>query len=336
MPVDLTSFTRYVGLMSKSNMAQFKSSYLTFAGIEDLIKSRPSDDMVHDYIASWVTASKASPDKMYVSLAHMKSYLEYRGLDTSLPDIGQSMNFPNACSGVHPFTIISFRSILRESHYPRARLYLALASSGMHISEAVRLKRKDIHTDLARMRAIIPAESARNGTARTVIFSIEVARKFKPYLRIMDDTDLVFGASRNPSTAIGMETKYLRRLLNYMGIGPNLNIYGHEVITIDTFQKFFISQVSRHDPGLAMYFSGHDNYPARYYCLTDSQKLNRYMEIEPSILLHCATDREKSMRRERASEGVLDDLRMENKELRRNIRAMRRELSRMASAKSGR
>ena len=336
MPSDTTSYRKYIRSMSKSNMAQFKRSYRTFAGIEDLIKSRPNDDAVYDYIVSWVTGSKASADKISIDLVRMKSYLEYRGLDTSLPDIGQSMNFPNARGGLHPFTIISFRSILRESHAPRVRLYLALASSGMHISEAVRLRRKDIHTDMARLRAIIPAESARNGKARTVLFSTEVARKFASYLRIMDDTDLVFGASRNPSTAIGMENKYLRRLLNYMGIGPDVNICGHEVVTTDTFQKFFISQVSRYDTGLAMYFSGHDDYPARYDHLTDSQRLDHYMEFEPSILLHCERDREKDMRQERENEGVLDDLEMKNMELSRINRAMKRELSRIESAESGR
>ena len=336
MSSDTTSYRKYIRSMSKSNMAQFKRSYLTFAGIEDMIKSRPSDDAVYDYIVSWVTGSEASPDKISVDLVHMKSYLEYRGLDTSLPDIGQSMNYPNACSGLHPFTIISFRRILRESHNPATRLYLALASSGMHISEAVRLRRKDIHTDMARLRAIIPAKSARNGKARTVLFSTEVSRHLNQYLRIMDDTDLVFSASRNPSTAIGMENKYLRRLLNYMGIGPDVNIGERDVVTTDTFQKFFISQVSRHDPGLAMYFSGHDDYPARYDCLTDSQRLDHYMEFEPSILLHCETDMEKDMRQEMENEGVLDDLEMKNMELSRNNRAMERELSRMDSAESGR
>ena len=138
MPSDLTSYTKYIGHMSKSNAVQFKRSYLTFAGIEDLIDSRPSDDMVHDYIASWVTASKARPDKVAIRLAHMKSYLEYRNLNTSLPDIGQPMDFQNPRSGIRPFVLVSFRRILRESEYPRIRLYLALASSGMHISEAVR------------------------------------------------------------------------------------------------------------------------------------------------------------------------------------------------------
>ena len=336
MPSDTTSYRKYIRSMSKSNMAQFKRSYLTFAGIEDMIKSRPSDDAVYDYIVSWVTDLKASPDKISVDLVHMKSYLEYRGLDTSLPDIGQSMNFPSACGGLHPFTIISFRRILREIPAPRARMYLALASSGMHISEAVRLRRKDLRTDLARMRAIIPAKSARNGKARTVFFSTEVSRHVNQYLRIMDDTDLVFGASRKPNMAIKMETNYLRRLLNYMGIGPDVNIGERDVITTDTFQKFFISQVSRYDPGLAMYFSGHDNYPARYDHLTDSQRLDRYMDIEPSILLHCETDREKYKRRERENEGVLDDLDMKNMELSRINRAMERELSRIDSAESGR
>ena len=322
--------------MSKSNRAQFKRSYLTFAGIEDMIKSRPSDDAVYDYIVSWITNLKASPDKIYVDLVWMKSYLEYRGLDTSLPDIGQSMNFQDASGGLHPFTIISFRRILRESHNPATRLYLALASSGMHISEAVRLKRKDIHTDMARLRAIIPAKSARNGKARTVLFSTEVSRYLNQYLRIMDDTDLVFGVCRNPNRAIRMETEYLRRLLNYMGIGPDVNIGERDVITTDTFQKFFISQVSRYDPGLAMYFSGHDNYPARYDGLTDSQRLDHYMDIEPSILLHSETDGEKDIRQEMENEGVLDDLEMKNMELSRNNRAMERELSRIESAESGR
>lgn len=331
MPSDTTSYRKYIRSMSKSNRAQFKGSYLTFAGIEDMIKSRPSDDDVHDYIVSWITNLKASPDKIYVDLVWMKSYLEYRRLDTSLPDIGQSMNFQDASGCLHPFTIISFRRILRESHNPGARLHLALASSGMHVSEAVRLKRKDIHTDLARMRAIIPAKFAKNGKVRTVFFSIEVARHLNQYLRIMDDTDLVFGVCRNPNRAIRMETEYLRRLLNYMGIGPDLNICGHEVVTTDTFQKFFISQVSRYDPGFAMYFSGHDNYPARYDHLTDSQRLDHYMEFEPSILLHSETDREKNMRYEMARIDINKDLKMETMELRRIKRAMKRELSRIAS-----
>ena len=336
MPSDTTSYRKYIRSMSKSNRAQFKRSYLTFAGIEDMIKSRPSDDAVHDYIVSWITDLKANPDKIYVDLVWMKSYLEYRGLDTSLPDIGQSMNFPNACGGIHPFTIISFRRILRESNYHATRMYLALASSGMHISEAVRLRRKDLRTDLARMRAIIPAKFSKNGKARTVFFSTEVSRHVNQYLRIMDDTDLVFGASRKPNMAIKMETNYLRRLLNYMGIGPDVNIGEREVVTTDTFQKFFISQVSRYDPGLAMYFSGHDNYSARYDHLTDSQRLDRYMDIEPSILLHSETDEEKYMRREREHDGALVDLEMKNMELSRNNRAMERELSRIESAESGR
>ena len=317
-------------------MVQFKRSYLTFAGIEDMIKSHLSDDDVYDYIVSWITNLKASPDKIYVDLVWMKSYLEYRGLDTSLPDIEQSMNFQDASGGLHPFTIISFRRILREIPAPRAIMYLALTSSGMHISEAVRLKRKDLRTDLARMRAIIPAKFARNGKARTVFFSTEVSRHVNQYLRIMDDTDLVFGASRKPNMAIRMETEYLRRLLNYMGIGPDVNIGEREVVTTDTFQKFFISQVSRHDPGLAMYFSGHDNYPARYDHLTDSQRLDRYMDIEPSILLHSETDEEKYKRRERENDGALVDLEMKSMELSRNNRAMERELSRIDSAESGR
>ena len=118
MPSDTTSYRKYIRSMSKSNMAQFKRSYRTFAGIEDLIKSRPSDDTVYDYIVSWVTDSKASADKISIDLVRMKSYLEYRRLDTSLPDIGQSMNFQDASGGLHPFTIISFRRILRESHVP--------------------------------------------------------------------------------------------------------------------------------------------------------------------------------------------------------------------------
>ena len=58
---------------------------------------------------------------------------------------------------MRPLELDTFRKILKACSAKREMLYLAQSSSGMRVGEMVQLRKKDIHTDTARLMVKIPA-----------------------------------------------------------------------------------------------------------------------------------------------------------------------------------
>ena len=94
---------------------------------------------------------------------------------------------------MRPLELDTFQKILKACSAKREMLYLAQSSSGMRIGEMVQLRKKDIHTDAARLMVKIPAAFTKTGVARTTFFSAEAAKMVMPRLKKIDDGDLVFG-----------------------------------------------------------------------------------------------------------------------------------------------
>ena len=80
--------------------------------------------------------------------------------------------------------------MLKACSAKREMLYLAQSSSGMRIGEMVQLRKKDIHTDTARLMVKIPAAFTKTGVARTTFFSAEAAKLVAPRLKKIGDLDL--------------------------------------------------------------------------------------------------------------------------------------------------
>ena len=317
----VATYREHIGVRSTSTKNTFESAHKAFAGIEELIDSRPNDEQVYDYLQARINAMQArkmSPISIDTYFNRIKQYLHYRGIRLHQTDIKQCLNFPRKqVEEMRPLELDTFRKMLKTCSAKREMLYLAQSSSGMRIGEMMQLRKKDIHTDMARLMVKIPAAFTKTGVARTTFFSAEAANTVSPRLKKIGDSDLVFGTSNNVIGNTGREARYISELQKKMGISDKYETNGRNVITTHSFRAFFITKISRSDPNLAKYFSGQKGYLLQYDRLTDAEKLSHYMGFEPLLLVSDkARDQERIRNLENENANVAE-LERKNREFER-------------------
>ena len=321
----VATYQEHIRVKSDSTKELFLTAHGAFAGIEELIASRPNDEQAYDYLQARINALQArkmSPNSINIYFSHIKQYLHYRGIKLNPIDIKQCLNFPKKqVEELRPLELDTFRKMLNTCSAKREMLYLAQSSSGMRIGEMMQLRKKDIHTNMARLMVKIPAVFTKTGVARTTFFSAEAANLVVPKLKKIGDSDLVFSISNNPRGNVCIEARYLCELQEKMGISDKYETNGRNVITTHSFRAFFITKISRKDPNLAKYFSGQKGYLLQYDRLTDAEKLFHYMGFESLLLVSDkARDQEKIRNLEEENKGLKrgnKDLKRGNKDLKR-------------------
>ena len=328
----MATYREHIGVKSTSTKNIFEVAHKAFAGIEELIASQPNDEQVYDYLQAHINALRArnmNPVTIKTYFSLIKQYLHYRSIKLDLIDIKQSLNFPKKMvEELRPLELDTFRKMLKACSTKREMLYLAQSSSGMRIGEMMQLRKKDIHTNMARLMVKIPAVFTKTGVARTTFFSAEAANLVVPKLKKIGDSDLVFSISNNPRGNVCIEARYLCELQEKMGISDKYETNGRNVITTHSFRAFFITKISRKDPNLAKYFSGQKGYLLQYDRLTDAEKLFHYMGFESLLLVSDkARDQEKIRNLEEENKGLKrgnKDLKKENKDLKRGNKDLKR------------
>ena len=317
----IASYREHIRVKASTTKRMFESAYGNFPGIEEFIDSRPSDDDVYDYLQKCINdmherSNSLSTIKVY--FGHIKQYLHFRGIKLNPIDIKQSLNFPKRHrEEMRPLGLPAFQSILRNCSHKREMLYLAQSSSGMRIGEMLQIRKRDIHTHMARLLVRIPAKYTKTGMARTTFFSAEAAKMVMPRLMKIDDADLVFGTGCDLNNGVSAEGAYLSNLQKKIGISDKYETNGRNVITTHTLRAYFITKVSRKDPNLAKFFAGQKGYLLQYDRLSDEEKLALYVEIEPSLLVSDkARDRERIRNLENENSKVAE-LERKNREFER-------------------
>ena len=218
----------------------------------------------------------------------------------------------------------TFRKMLNACRAKSEMLYLAQSSSGMRIGEMVQLRKKDIHTDMARLMVKIPAVFTKTRVARTTFFSSEAAQLVAPRLKKIGDLDRVFGNDNDAESNVRREAKHLAELQKRMGIHDKYETTGRNVITTHSFRAFFITKVSRKDPNLAKYFAGQKGYLLQYDRQTDAEKLAIYIKLEPLLLVSDkARDQERIRNWSKRTQGCAK-LRIRTRILRERTRILRK------------
>ena len=317
----VATYQEHIRVKSDSTKELFLTAHGAFAGIEELIASRPNDEQAYDYLQARINALQArkmSPNSINIYFSHIKQYLHYRGIKLNPIDIKQCLNFPKKqVEELRPLEMDTFRKMLNTCSAKREMLYLAQSSSGMRIGEMMQLRKKDIHTDMSRLMVKIPAAFTKTGVARTTFFSAEAAQLVAPRLKKIGDLDPVFGTDVSAKSNARCEAKYIDDLQKKMGISDKYETNGRNVITTHSFRAFFITKISRSDPNLAKYFSGQKGYLLQYDRLTDAEKLSHYMGFEPLLLVSDkARDQERIRNLENENANVAE-LERKNREFER-------------------
>ena len=322
----VATYREHIRVKSDSSKRLFVTAHGAFTGIEELIASQPSDEEVYDYLQARINALQArgiNPISISIYFSHIRQYLHYRGIRLHQTDIRQCLNFPKkTVEELRPLELGTFRKILKACRAKSEMLYLAQSSSGMRIGEMVQIRKKDIHTDTARLMVKIPAAFTKTRVARTTFFSAEAAQLVAPRLKKIGDLDRVFGNDNDAESNARREAKHLAELQKRMGIHDKYETTGRNVITTHSFRAFFITKVSRKDPNLAKHFAGQKGYMLQYDRLTDEEKLALYVEIEPSLLV---SDKARDKERIRSLENENEELKRGSKELKSENKDLKKE-----------
>ena len=282
----LETYLKHIGAQSESTINSFRSAHKSFAGLEELIGSDPGEDEVYDALQRWINGMDLHPSTVRTYFSRIRQYLYYRGIRLQDLDVRQNLRLPAAyVEEMHPLTREEFQLILEGCDHRRRILYLAQSSSGMRIGELVRLRRRHLDTSTERITVRIPASLTKNRRGRTAFFSREVSRLLLPRLEGVPDSDLVFATSGDPARARLTEVMYLGRLVVRLGLGQRHGTSRNRKITTHSFRAYFITKVSRHDPDLAKMLAGQQGHLLQYDRLTDEEKLERYLEFEPDLII---------------------------------------------------
>ena len=108
-------------------------------------------------------------------------------------------------------------------------------------------------------------------------------------------------------SALGAEEKAFRDYLRKIGFTEKYDS-GRLKISLHSFRAFFFTKAARcHDENYAHKMTGHGGYLMQYDRLTDEEKLEMYIELEPNLLIYDQTKNEEKIRKLRETNTKLED-----------------------------
>lgn len=254
--------------------------------MDEVIKEykKVSNEQVLDSLQDYVNWNENSAGTIRIYLSRIKKYLHFHGIKFDRYDVAESIDLPKIHEDeLHPISLDEFNKILENSSYKKRTLYLCMASSGMRPNEILNLRRKDIETGKERLVVHVPARFTKLKRARTTFFSIEAQKMLMPRLRELNENDLVFGSGSKSS--VNTESINFLRLITRIGLDDRYESNNRHLLTLYSLRAFFITKLSRHDENLAKKFAGQKGYLLQYDRLTDEEKLQKYIEFEPDLII---------------------------------------------------
>ena len=268
-------------------------------------------DAICDVCQSWINhlhQNKKSPKTIRDYFSFFKLYLHYRKIRLTTEDVKQSMDFPAQIHDEkYPLSIQNITDLLAAANYAKKGLYLTLLSSGMRIGEAIQIRRKDVFTDSERITIRIPAKITKTKQGRTTYISREASRFIISKLKTMSEDDLLFGTNKDSRLALSAEEKAFREYLKKNGFSEKYDS-GRLKISLPSFRSYFFTKAARcHDENYVHKMTGHGGYLMQYDRLTDEEKLEMYIELEPNLLIYDQTKNEEKIRKLKEANTKLSD-----------------------------
>jgi len=266
---------------SRSALANFTRFTREFydKSLDEMTVEFKDEQVAYDVLQAWINHNNKQVSsrtvKQYFNI--IKSFLHYKGIKFHQMDIKENLRFPKILEDEkHGVTRIEIKKLFEYLKHKKRAMYLCQISSGMRIGELMRLRVNHLSLEGKRIIVSIPAEHNKNGRARTTFFSKEAEKHLRPILRKLDDNDLIFTKNENWEHARNAEMDNMQRWTEKAGL---------KNITTHSFRAYFITKISRIDPNLAKRLAGQKSYLDQYDRLSLEEKLEKYLELEPSLLI---------------------------------------------------
>ena len=262
--------------------------------LKEKTTSEQYEETLYDVLQNWMNwrlelGTKASTVRTV--FACVRSYLYYRGIKTNPQDIKQYLTFQKpTIRESHPLSQKEYRIIINSfGNNPRRQaIYLTQGSSGMRIGEVLCLKKNDLDCTQKRIKITIPAEFTKTNHSRSVYISYEAEAIVRKIIDSIHDDDFVFHSSKDVDNARINEHNALVRLCDKLG-GVFNEKYPFSItrkITSHSFRAYFFTKaVRKHGENFAHRFTGHKGYLMQYDRMTDDERLEMYLELEPDLVV---------------------------------------------------
>ncbi|MBI3842644.1 MAG: site-specific integrase [Thaumarchaeota archaeon] len=267
-------------------------SYCMEKGMGDpILLMKKSEEDCLDLLQGWINRNaqqQIAGSTIKHKFSQLNGFLHYMGIKMTPQDIRVNLKFPKIVKEEpYPLQLEEIQKILEHTNGKKKGLYLSLLSSGMRIGEAVQLRKKDFDLSKQRIMVRIPAKMTKTRTGRTTFISKEAASFIKTKLRSLDDDDLVFGSSELVENARMNEIVTLHRTLEKAGLNQKYEGLNRRKITLHSFRAYFFTKAARTiGEDYAHMLTGHGGYLPQYNRLTDDEKLELYLKLEPELLVY--------------------------------------------------
>jgi len=293
------SYLEKIAVKAVSTRRNFNATYKSFEkfcqekydrSAEEIIQEIPQEkESEYDILQAWINwlAKSVIPSTVHPRFSSLMGYFHYRGIKMYKEDVKQNISLPRIPKEEkHPLSLEEIRKIIGEANFKKKALYLVLLSSGMRVGETVQLKKKHFDTSEKSFMIKIPADFTKTKQARTVFISKEASSAVRTLLKKIDDNDGVFSKHPNPHYAVCAEEMTFKRILTNVGLVESYESSRTNKITMHSFRAYFFTKATRkHGENYAHMMTGHGGYLMQYDRLTDEEKLEMYLELEPDLLI---------------------------------------------------
>ena len=164
-------------------------------------------------------------------------------------------------------------------------------------------------------------------TARTTFISREASSFLRQKLNKLSSDDLVFGSSEIVHNARMNEIVTIERVLKKAGMDQKYDGVNRRKITLHSFRAFFFTKATRvHDESYAHKLTGHGGYLPQYDRLTDDEKLELYLELEPELLVYDDSKKKAEIERLRKEKSEAEKEKQRYAELSKDFEEFKEEV----------
>ena len=279
----LLSFDRFVFAKFGKN-----STEQVIDDIKKLPESRHESimiDLFQKYLHWKHEDSKASTSVAYYQTA--VEYFSYHQLKINHYNLRRDIILPQDPKNMkYAVTLSEIRKIIDYSKPKRKALYTVLLSSGMRIGETLGLKKRDFDFSQERICITIPAKLTKKNIQRQTYISKEAEHYLIPIIKKMNQDELIFSLNKDIRKSVDNEILNFWHLRKKAELDVKYDNSNNHKISLHSFRAFFETQASNtHGLEYAHALIGHSGYLEQYYRLSEEDRLEKYIELEPKITI---------------------------------------------------
>ena len=254
-------------------------------------KGEEFEDTLYGVLQEWINWNERkgrNPNTIRVTFSNLRKYFFYRGIKTNVQDIGEFLRFSKIPKEEkHPLSNDEYSAIVNAfSKSPLCQsICLALGASGMRLGELMNVKKKHLDLTARRIKVKIPPHT-KTRTGRTTFLTKEASEKIQKRLEKLGPEDYVF-CKQSPLSGGENFRHALRRILDRLELNERYESNNFYKITTHNFRAYFFTKAARkHGDNYAHRMTGHGGYLMEYDRMTEEEKMDMYIELEPDLVVY--------------------------------------------------